>query len=159
LNGNKYFKILNTNMKKTIILFSSAIILTGALSTSCTSPAQKVENEKENVAEATEDLKKANDEYLEDIATFRKENADKIAENDRSIAEFKARIAAEKKEIKADYKLKIAELEKKNSDFKKKLDEYQESGKDKWYTFKLEFRRDMDELANALKDLTTKNNK
>jgi hypothetical protein len=144
-------------MKKTMIILSSAILMNGAVFTSCSNPAQKVENEKENLEDANKALEKANLEYDADLATFKKENAERILANDKSIAEFKARIAIQKKDAKAEYSERINELEKKNSDFKKKLDEYQETSKDKWVAFKAEFSRDMDELGNALKDLTIKN--
>jgi hypothetical protein len=73
--------------------------------------------------------------------------------------EFKTRIASDKKEAKADYNKRIAELEQKNSDMKKKLDDYKADGKDKWEQFKKDFSRDMDDLGNAFKDLTTKKTK
>lgn len=42
---------------------------------------------------------------------------------------------------------------------KKKLDDYKADGKDKWEQFKKDFSRDMDDLGNAFKDLTTKKTK
>ena len=123
----------------------------------CTTPAQKVESAKDNVAEANIDLDKANKEFEEDIENYRRETADKIAANDKSIAEFNARIESKKKEAQADYRIKITALEQKNSDMKKKMDDYKAEGKEKWEKFKTEFSRDLDELGAAFKDLTVKN--
>jgi F0F1-type ATP synthase membrane subunit b/b' len=146
-------------MKKTILTLAVSTLLTGAILTSCSSPAEKVENEQKNVEEANKDLDKANKEYLADIENYKKEKADKIAANEQSIAEFKTRMENKKKDAKDDYKKKIAELEQKNSDMKKKMDDYKAEGKEKWEEFKAEFTRDMEELGNAFKDLTVKNNK
>ncbi len=144
-------------MKKSIFVLTASALISAGILTSCNTSAEKVENAQDNVTEATLDLKKANEEYLQDIENYRKETAAKIAANDQSIAEFNARVENEKNEAKADYKKKIAELEQKNSDIKKKMEEYKAEGKEKWELFKTEFSRDMDELGKAFKDLTVKN--
>ena len=111
------------------------------------------------MVEAHEDLDKANETYLADVATYRIETADKINANNQSIIEFNERIEHEKKDAKADYKKKISELETKNSDMKKRLEEYKVDSKENWEIFKTEFNYDMDELGKAFKDLTVKNKK
>jgi DNA-directed RNA polymerase alpha subunit len=146
-------------MKKTKMILGSAIFLAGAVFTSCSNSAQKVENEKEKVVDANESLEEANEDYAEDMAVYRKENAERILANDKRIAEFKAKIAVQKNDAKLKYEEQIGDLERKNIEFKKKLDSYEEPGADKWIAFKAEFSRDMDELGKALKDLTVKNNK
>lgn len=148
-------------MKKSILTLAAAVLIAGAIVTSCNTPAQKVENAKDNVTEAQEVLDKANQEYLQeylaDIESYRKEAAEKIAANDRSIAEFNARIENEKKEAQANYRKRIADLEQKNSDMKKKMDDYKAEGKEKWDKFKEEFSRDMEEVGKAFKDFAVKN--
>ena len=145
-------------MKKSILLVTALLFAMAVLFTNCDSPSQKVENAETNAAEAQEDLDQARQDYLEDVEVYKKQTAEKIAANNKSIADFNARIETEKAEAKAEYKLKIAELEKKNSDMQKKLDDYKVESKDQWETFKSEFNRDMDQLGNALQDLTVKNN-
>lgn len=145
-------------MRKSILLVTVLLFAMGVLFTNCNSPSQKVENAETNAAEAQEDLDQARQDYLEDVEVYKKQTAEKIAANNKSIADFNARIETEKAEAKAEYKLKIAELEKKNSDMQKKLDDYKVESKDQWETFKSEFNRDMDQLGNALQDLTVKNN-
>jgi hypothetical protein len=144
-------------MKKIITIFSTCFLLSGAIFTSCSTPAEKVEKAENNVVKANNELDSANKVYLEDVANFKKENDEKIAANNKSIAEFNQRIADQKATAKADYKIKIAELEKKNTDMKKKMDDYKEDGKDNWTKFKAEFSHDMDELGKAFKNLTVKN--
>jgi len=144
-------------MKKTILAFAVIASIAGATITSCNSSAEKVENAEDNVIEATEDLDKANEEYLADVENYRVESNEKIAANDRAIAEFKANKKGETKEAKAEYDIKIAELEQKNSDMRMKLANYKTEGKENWEIFKSEFSRDMDELGNSFKDFTVEN--
>jgi cell shape-determining protein MreC len=145
-------------MKNITQLFTALVFISFGIFQSCNTPAQKVENAKEDVADAKEDLAEANEEYLNDVEEFRRQSQEKIAENERSIALFNARIQDEKDEAKAEYKLKIVKLEAKNSDLKKKMADYKIEGKEKWEEFKAEFSRDMDELGAAFRDLTVKNN-
>lgn len=125
----------------------------------CNSPAQKVENAKENVDQAKEDLDKANREYLAEIESLRTETAERMAINEQIIAGLKLKIAKEKLDNKVLYNKKIDELEKKNRDMKKRMDEFSEDGMDNWASFKAEFNHDMDELGRALKDFFTDNKK
>lgn len=144
-------------MKKSIFAMATATLIMSVAFTSCNTSSQKVENAENNVIEANEDLDKANQEYLDEIESYRRETADKIAANNRSIEEFNARIENEKEQARAEYRKEIAALEQKNSDMKKKMDDYKAEGKDKWEKFKTEFSRDMDELGNAFRGLTVKN--
>ena len=52
---------------------------------------------------------------------------------------------------------KKSDLENKNTELKNKLNEYKEVSTDKWAIFKKEFDHDMNELGEALKNLTSNN--
>jgi lipopolysaccharide export LptBFGC system permease protein LptF len=140
-------------MKKTIFILAITAFIAGTIFTGCQSSAKKVANAQDDVIKANEELNKANQEYLEDIKSYRKITAENIIANENNIAEFKARIEKDKKAAKSDYKKKIALLEQKNSDMKKKMDEYTDQGKENWEIFKAEFNNEMDAMAKALKDL------
>lgn len=127
----------------------TTIAISGIFTSSCNSPAQKVENAENSVNKANIKLDEANKEYLAEVESYRQEVADKIAANDKIIEDFNARIENEKDEVKADYRKKIAELERKNSDTKKRMDDYKIEGKEKWADFKAKFSQDMDELGRA----------
>ncbi len=127
------------------------------ISTSCNSPAAKVEKAEDNVMEANQQLDEANKEYMAEVENYRKETSEKISSNDQRILELKANIANQKKEVRADYQKKIAALEQKNQELRKKMDDYKADSKDNWEAFKKEFNHDMEELGNAFKDLTVKN--
>ena len=144
-------------MKKSITALAIVIFITATIVTGCSSPAEKVGNAETHVAEANKDLDKANEEYLAEVESYKKETAEKIAANELIISDFNARVANEKKDAKVEYKQKIAELEFKNSDMKKKLDDYKQDGKENWEKFKTEFNSDMNELGKAFKDFTVKN--
>ena len=144
-------------MKKLIFTITASVLLTGAIFTSCHTAAEKVENAKEKSIKADEDFNIAIEEYLADVENFRIETAAKIEANKQMIADFNLKIASAKKDAKAYYVEQIAVLEQKNIAMKEKLDAYEVSGKDNWETFKTEFSRDMDDLGEALKNFTIKN--
>ena len=144
-------------MKKSILVLAICSFLTVAALSGCSTSAQKVENAKESVLEANNDLDKANKELQADMAIYRLETADRIAANDQAIIDYNARMAHEKKNVKAEIKEKISELKQKNDEMKQKMKDYKEDGKEKWQVFKAEFSHDMDELGKAFKDLTVKN--
>ncbi|MBK8245668.1 MAG: hypothetical protein IPK88_19725 [Saprospiraceae bacterium] len=142
-----------------LVILSVAGIASISILSSCNSPAEKVENAQDKVAEANKDLEQANQEYLMDIDKYRRETNEKIAANEKIIADFNSRIEMQKANAKEDYKMKVAELEQKNTDLKKKMDDYKESGKEKWEAFKVEFNSDMQKLGDAFKNFTTDNKK
>jgi F0F1-type ATP synthase membrane subunit b/b' len=146
-------------VKRILFVFSAIVFVALATLTSCNTPAQKVENAKDNVENAQDDLDKANREYLVEVENFRKEIAARTVTNDQLIAELKAKAALENRELKSDYQKVIASLEKKNSDMKKKLEDYKENGKENWASFRAELNHDMDELGKALKDFFINNKK
>ena len=146
-------------MKISNFIITSISIATLAFLVSCKSPAEKVEKAEEEVTEAYQNLEKANEEYLNDIETYRLQTADKIAANEKSIIEFNARIDAKKKDATEEYKKRVADLDKKNTDMKKKMADYKADGKENWEAFKMQFNHDMDDLFHSFENLTTQDKK
>ena len=140
-------------MKKSILVF--VVSAFAILSIGCNTPAEKVENAIDKVNKANAELAKANEDYNNEVAAYRREEAAKIAANEQSIAEFKIRIANEKKDAKAKYLKEIADLEQKNSDMKKQIDDYKADSKENWAVFKEKFNHDMEELGKAFKGFVT----
>lgn len=119
----------------------------------CSSPSQKVEN-------AKTDLKDARQEKLDSVAdfeSFKKESEERILKNEVAIDAFKAKMVSSKKHIKENDQKMIDELQQRNINMRKRIAEYKENGKDEWSAFKVEFSHDMDELANAVKNITVQN--
>ncbi|HEY9219953.1 MAG TPA: hypothetical protein VIO43_00075 [Lutibacter sp.] len=144
-------------MKKLIFTLSAIVLLTGAIFTSCNTAAEKVNKAEDKSIKADEDFNIAKEEYLADVENFKKEITAKIDANNQMIASFKVKIATSKKDAQVYYQEQIAELEQKNIAMKQKLDAYEISGKDNWETFKTEFNKDMDDLGEAFKNFTVKN--
>lgn len=144
-------------MKKLIFTITTSIMLTGAIFTSCNTAAEKVDKAEDKSIKADEDYNSAKEEYLTDVENFKKETNLKIEANKQMIADFNVKIASSKKDAKAYYVEQIAILEQKNIAMKQKMDTYQENGKDNWETFKTEFNKDMNDLGEAFKNFTVKN--
>lgn len=144
-------------MKKLIFTLSATLLLTGAIFTSCNTAAEKVDKAEDKSIKADEDFNIAKEEYLADIENFKKETNAKIEANNLTIADFKVKIATSKKDAQVYYQEQIAILEQKNIAMKQKLDTYKESGKDNWEAFKTEFSKDMNDLGEAFKNFTVKN--
>jgi outer membrane murein-binding lipoprotein Lpp len=137
----------NLNKYLTAIAFMTVLLFSG-----CSTPSQKVENAETDVVKAEAALEAA---YKDDMANYRAETTVRIAANEKSMAEFKERIATEKEEARSEYLAKIEVLERGNTNMKKRIDDYKSDGKENWKQFKEAFNNEMDDLGNALQDLTT----
>lgn len=124
---------------------------------SCTSPAEKVDNAKSDVERANEMLKIAQEEYAADVKLFKTETEKKIAENEVEIANIKLVIIDHKGKKRADCESKIAVLEEKNVYMKQKMNDYKADKNEDWQQFKTEFNQDMDQLGAALKNFVSDN--
>jgi len=144
-------------MKKSIFNLALIIFVAGTILTSCTSSAEKVDNAKANVEAATLDLEHAKEDYNREYENFKLESEEKITANEKIIADLKHYSKSVKKEMKTDYQKAILSLEQKNELMKEKVRDYKNDGNEKWQSFKREFNHDMDELGQALKDLTKNN--
>lgn len=146
-------------MKKLIFNLAFTLITASVIFTSCNSPEEKLEVSKENVEDAQQNLDEANQEYAKQFAAFKIESEQKITANEKLIADLKEYSKTKKNESRVAYEKSIAELEVKNQAMKVKIGEYKEEGDVKWKSFKEEFNHDMNELGEALKDLTKDNKK
>ena len=149
-------------MKKIIytIVIASALA-TGTLFTACQStpstPAEEAAQLK--VDSAKQELKDAQKAATaEEWEAFKIESEEKIRINDLSIADFKERMKTSESQFDALYVEKIDKLEKQNKNLKAKIENYEKRNTD-WSSFKSEFNHDMDELGQALRDLTVDNKK
>ncbi|HXD92746.1 MAG TPA: hypothetical protein VNX01_05995 [Bacteroidia bacterium] len=146
-------------MKNKILKTAVLTFIVGASLISCETSAEKVAKAEINLNQANKDLDEAQEEYVADIESYRKETDEKITTNEKSMAEFEARIANEKKEAKDDYNKKITALQQKNIDMKKRMDDYKADGKENWELFKADFTKGMDEIGESLRDLTSEHSK
>ena len=149
-------------MKHPIKLFYSMILFTlGILVIGCQSSTGKVDDAKANVADAKEDLKDANAELVktaneEEWRLFKNETELKIKDIENRIDVIQTKMKSSGKAMDAVYTKQIENLESKITNLKERVYGYEKSQSD-WASFKREFNHDMDELGQALNDLTTNN--
>jgi hypothetical protein len=152
-------KLTFKNMKNSILVLMSILLLSATLVSSCQSSAKKGNNAEEKVQDAKMDLNDIRLDTISKYEQFKIEAEKVIIAQENNIKELKDKMASEKKEINADYSKKLVELESKNNELKKKLANFKNDGQDKWDSFKNEFNHDMNKLGKAFKDLTVENKK
>lgn len=140
-------------MKKTTIkLFLTAALAVFTGLSYAQLSEDKVAPEKRDVTDTKEDHLIQSD--TSGYKAFRADMEKKIDENDKKIAELKAKKHEGTQEVKDKYNKKVSDLEQKNKDLRKRITEYKETNdKSKWESFKREFKHDMKEMGQSLKDL------
>jgi outer membrane murein-binding lipoprotein Lpp len=152
-------------MKKTLFTFAITTFIAGTFLTGCQNTSKKEEAAQDNVEDARENLDDAKKELKdarkattqEEWEAFNANTNAKITENENRIADMKARMKRTGQSIDAEYARKIEALEQKNNEIKVKIETYKNDSKSDWESFKEEYNRDMDELGQALKNLTVNN--
>jgi len=154
---------MNKRIKKSFLAFGLATLTLAAISFSgcnASSEKERVANEAaQKLIESQNELAAAKKDYAEKLAAFQVATDNKIAENENSIAALKVEIKKKSKTVRAELDAKLAALELKNQLMKEKARDYKDESAEQWEAFKIEFNRDMDNLGQALKDLTTSNTK
>ena len=142
-------------MKKSIFtLAAMSLLMTGAIFTSCNSAAQKEDN-------TTTESQDANAEEqvvatAEEWQAFKTDAEAKIKNNEIRIEELTVQMNKPGQVFDDLYKNRIEELEQQNRELQNRIDAYDKSHTD-WEKFKREFNHDMDELGEALKNITVNN--
>jgi hypothetical protein len=132
-----------------------SLLMTGAIFTSCNSAAQKEDN-----TTTTEQQEAINDEQVvataEEWQEFKTDAEAKIKRNEIRIEELTVQMNKPGQVFDDLYKNRILELEQQNKKLQDRIDAYDKSHTD-WEKFKREFNHDMDELGDALKNITVNN--
>lgn len=144
-------------MKKSIYTFALVVFSVSTVLTSCSSPDEKVEDAQENVENASQDLDEAKEDYRNAYAKFQMDANETMTANEAGIVELKEKAKTVKKEEREDYERAIVVLEKRNEAMRARVRDYKDEGNEKWESFKREFKHDMDELNQSLKDLGKNN--
>jgi len=155
-------------MKNLISDFVIAMaMLAMAFLSSCQSNADKLEAANKDVAEAKEELAEARADAREikimvaneeEWRAFKTDAEVKIANNEKRIEEIREKMKKPGKTFDEMYRKNIDALEERNKDLRKRIGYYENNQSD-WDRFKREFNHDMDEIGQALKDLTVDNAK
>ena len=153
-------------MKSLFINFLVALlILAQAIFTGCQSSNDKLEAANKKVEEERKELQEAKQDAnaeavkvanAEEWRVFKTESEVKIKENQERIDELRAKMKKPGQTFDEMYAKKIDNLEQKNKDLRTKIGGYETNQSD-WESFKREFNHDMDELGQAIRDLTVNN--
>jgi TolA-binding protein len=142
-------------MKKSIFtLAAMSLLMTGAIFTSCNSAAQKEDNTTTESQDAIAEEQVV--ATAEEWQAFKTDAEDKIKNNEIRIEELTVQMNKPGQVFDDLYKNRIEELEKQNRELQYRIDAYDKSHTD-WEKFKREFNHDMDELGEALKNITVNN--
>lgn len=153
-------------MKKTFITLAVvAIIIAGSVFTGCKSSAEKELDAQTELQDAQDKLDQAQTDANaaelraateEEWVAFKSDAELRIRDNEIRIAELTVQMNKPGALFDAIYKKRILTLEQQNRDLRVRINAYDRNSTD-WETFKREFNHDMDEIGNALKDLTVDN--
>ncbi|MFV5687925.1 hypothetical protein ACM55M_04805 [Flavobacterium sp. ZT3R25] len=154
-------------MKKTIYILALTTFIAGTLLIGCQTSTKKEAAAKDKVADAREDVQDAKEELMnarkeattEEWKAFKDQTNATINENEIRIADLKAKMKKTENSIDAMYAKKVNELEQKNKDIKAKVETYKNDRNSDWESFKREYNHDMNELGDALRDVTVDNKK
>lgn len=154
-------------MKKTILNLALTTFIVATVLVGCQDKSKQEAEAKENVENAKENLDDAKAELSvarraateQEWQAFKDSTNATIKQNEIRIAEMKAELKKTGKTIDSEYSKKIQELEEKNKEIKNKLEVYKNDTNSDWQSFKKEFRHDMDDLGQSLKNFTVKDKK
>lgn len=152
---------------KTTTFLIAIMLAAGTIFSGCQSAEKKEENANEKVQDAEQELMQAQQKADaqaakavndEEWRAFKIDAQEKINKNEARIVELKTKKQKPGKMLDSLYEKRIETLVQKNNELKAKIDAYEMEHSD-WETFKREFNHDMDELGQALKDITVDNKK
>jgi len=141
--------------KKIKLTLTTALLLIAA--TTFAQEDKKTKKARENSDDAKKELHEARVDSAQDYKSFKEKADNQSAENQKKIAQLKEKNKTASKEIKEEYEKKIEAIENKNDKLKRLLTAANNTQTSKWVAFKREFNHDLDEMNNAIDDLTKNN--
>ena len=103
-------------MKNKYFILAVILLIAGSVLTGCNSNREKrVEDAKENVKQANQDLKDAQAQYEKEWQQFKSDAELKINANEKKISEFRAGIKTASGKFRAKYEKEVVVLEQKIS--------------------------------------------
>lgn len=113
---------------------------------------KKVAKARVNVVEAQKELKEAKLDSVADFKQFRLDAETNIHENDLKIAKLKANKSSKTIDYLENYAKRVEILQKKNDALKLKIRSIDGTKVNAWSSFKREFKQEMDDFGQAVKD-------
>lgn len=143
-------------MKTGIYLKLSVFALSLFVLAGCGSPSEKGDKTKDDAKESDKELEETGALEAE-IAKYKKESSTEISENEQLILGFREKIKELRKDLKENYEEQISLFEQQNKDLKAKMEEYSDESRENWEKFKAEFKTDMKELGQAIRNFVIEN--
>lgn len=141
-------------MKSKYFILTGLAFIAGLVFTGCNNNSEnKVEDAREEVHQANQELKEARAEYDKEWQLFKTEAELKINAIKSKIEEFKVAMKTMDTIFKTKFENELLTMEQKQIELQKKLNEYHYEGKDNWREFKKGFNDDVDIVENALEDI------
>ncbi len=137
-------------MKKSKLLFISLMIASMSVFMACENSTQKTERAETPVMKSDRDMDMTESEVLAEVRKFRFETAKDIKANFRMIAAIQDTIDTRGESVRENYEDKLEALDNANREMKRSIDNFTESGRDKWTIFREVFSDSMDGLENSL---------
>ena len=149
--------------------FLALLVVTGLLIslslTSCKSNSEKEADALENLNEANQNMENVEAEVSNDSVEkandgewqmFKREAQEAIAANEKQIISLRDALKKPGNKFTESYTKAISDLEEKNDGLQTRIDNY-ENNQTNWANFKQEFKNDMDNLGQDIKNATEKN--
>lgn len=137
-------------MKKSNLLFTSLMIASLSVFMACENSSQKMERVENPIMKSDRDVDMTESEVLAEVRRYRFKTANDIKANFRMIAAIQDTIDTRDESLRKNYEDKLEALDNANRELKRSIDNFTESGRDQWTTFRDEFSDSMDGLANSL---------
>jgi hypothetical protein len=143
-------------MKHAMFTFAVIGCMAGSLVMGCgKTTEQKLDNARDKVGAASQELKDAGTDFLAEWETFKRESELAIETNEKKIEAFKEKMEKAGPKFKAQYSKEVAALEQRNLDLKKKLENYKDDGQSNWVEFKANVKHDIDAIGKTIDDVFT----
>ncbi len=144
-------------MKVSIVTISAIAVLAMSSLSASSQENEKAAKARKDMIEAKKALTEAKIDSAADYEQFKKEAETSIAENQKKIAELKDKGSSLADDLKKKYDKKMKQLEVKNEDLQEQIDESVHTKTSKWAAFKREFKKDMGDVSDAIKNIGVNN--
>jgi hypothetical protein len=137
-------------MKKSNLFFASLMIASLSVFMACENASQKMERAESPIMKSDRNVDMTESEVLAEVQIFRLKTSNEIKANFRKIAAIQDTIDTRYENLREKYEDKLEVLDNTNREMKRSIDNFKESGRDQWTTFRDEFSDSMDGLANSI---------
>ena len=148
-------------MRTAFVRVMTPAFCVGLALTGCQKSDARIEEAKEKVVDARQELKEirrdVRADWQEDWVKFKRDNDQDVASNERRTIDLRREVAAIETRHRAKYSDRITELERRNYELRDRVNNCKDEGDVQWQAFKKSMKLDMDNLKSSLKNVTIKN--